>query len=195
MNTALRQLLTRSLSILAACAFVQAAAGGVIFSAGSAVGAPGGPVTVPIQVSGFTDVTSVQFTLQWDAGVLQYSSVGNFGLTGVDAGIFGYKPGTPDRLTFSWDDPDGTGKTASSGTTIFSVNFIGVAEGSSLVSFTDAPTAREVNVLWNPVTFDGGAGTVEVVPEPVNLALGVFGAVLLVSAVFRRRVRRPLPLA
>jgi len=175
---------TGGLAVAILC-IANAAHSAVFTSVGGSV-SPGGSVSVPITVSDFNDVTSFQFTLQWDSNVLQYSSTGNYGLAGLVGGSFGYL--APNRLTVGWDDPNAVGVTVPSGTTIFSVNFnaVGSPGSSSLIDFTDDPTRREVSVLFSVADFGQTAGTVEVVPEPVNLALGAFGCVLVGTAAFRR---------
>ena len=46
----------------------------VSFSAGSATIAPGATVTVSISTTSFSQVSTFQFTLQWDSAVLEYVS-------------------------------------------------------------------------------------------------------------------------
>jgi hypothetical protein len=169
--------------------------GGVIFDAGDATAPQGYPVIVPITVSGFSGVTTFQFTLSWDFGVLGYSSVGNFGLAGLDGGNFGYSAANPNWLTVSWDDPAGLGVSASDGTVVFAVTFtaIGNVGQYSAVDFTDDPTLREVTVSFQPVGFGQVPGRVDItaVPEPVNLALGCFGCLLVATATVRwLRIKR-----
>jgi hypothetical protein len=164
----------------------SAAHGAVLFSVGSFNFQPNNLVSVPITVSGFSEVTTFQFTLAWDPAVLQFSSVGNFGLTGLAGGNFGAHP---DRLGVSWDDPNGLGVTAGDGTTIFSLNFnvIGGAGQHSSLDFVDDPTPREVTVGFAPVTLEQSSGQVDIaaVPEPENLVLANFGLLLATAAALR----------
>jgi hypothetical protein len=57
---------------------------GVTFSAGFVDAQSGNPVTVPVLVGSFVDVATAQFTLEWDAAVLQLNSVDGFGLPGLN---------------------------------------------------------------------------------------------------------------
>jgi len=59
------------------------------------------------------------------------------------------------------------------------------------LSFIDDPTPRLVTFFdtseETPVTFDG---SISVVPEPVNYALGLFAGIFVGVAVVRRTVQR-----
>jgi hypothetical protein len=178
--------LLRCVAIWGFC--VPAAHGAVVFTAGSGTVVAGGNVSVPITVSGFTDVTSFQFSLQWNEDVIEYSSVGSYGLTSMSSGSFGTSYVTSGALTVSWNY-DAT--TVDDGWTLFAVTFtaIGGIGTRSDVSFTNFPTPREVTVNYGVVDPDWIDGGVTVVPEPVNVALGVFGG-LLVSAMTLRWIGR-----
>ncbi len=166
----------------------HAAPAGVLFTAGSDTVNQGGSVTIPITVDGFSNVALFQFTLQWDSGVLQYSGVGNFGLPGLtDEGSdanFGHP--AANQLTVSWDSGP---QTLVQDATLFTVTFnaIGTPPASSTLDFTGT---REV-MKWNGTDFEDlgfqqAAGAVTVVPEPVNLAVAIFGCVLGTAALVRR---------
>lgn len=125
---------------------------------------PGERITMPLRVSSFNDVTSLQFTLGWDPGVLQYASLGSLGLRGLSTGNFSVAGTAEGKLTFAWDDPQATGVTLPDGSIIFSVTFEVVGEhGSrSLLVFDDAPTPREAGVNAQVASFRGQAGMVSV---------------------------------
>lgn len=143
----------------------------VTFEAAGGSTEPGGTITVPVKVAGFSTVTSFQFTVGWDQTVLQHVSNGEFGVTGLASGNFGTSQIANGKLTVSWDDPDQFGKTLADGTTLFSLAFtaIGANGSSSEVSFENIPTVKEVTVDLEVQTFGVSNGTVTVGDgTPVN---------------------------
>ena len=112
LNQRISVLVTQQLAA-AVLLLTSAAHASVTFTAGSPTAVQGSPVTVPITVSGFTDVSLFQFNLQWSEGVLQYSSVGNFAaLPGLGAGSVNNVNNT---LIVSWDNTGGGGSTLDPG--------------------------------------------------------------------------------
>ncbi|MBT7058234.1 MAG: cadherin-like domain-containing protein [Lentisphaerae bacterium] len=137
---------------------------GVTFDVSDELVNSGNPVSVNVSVGDFIDVTSAQFTLQWDPAVLAYASTGDYGLNGVAGGSFGTTLADSGKLTFSWDDPNAMGVTVDDATVVFSVTFdaIGAGGTSSAVALVDDPTLREVTIDFESVTFTPDDGTVEV---------------------------------
>jgi hypothetical protein len=133
--------------------------------AGQHVAQPGQRVTVPIRVSEFNDVTSLQFTLAWDAAVLRYGGVEDYGLSGMSAGSFGVGRTGEGKLSFSWNDSAARGTTLADGAGIFSVSFeaLGRAGSVSPVSLTDFPTLQEASVKLAAAGIAGEEGEVRVV--------------------------------
>ncbi len=105
--------------------------------------------TVAIRVTDFTDVTTVQFTLQWPVSVFQLSSVSDFGLPGLDPGHFNTTLAATGKLTFSWDDLTTKGQSLSDGTVIFKINFnlTGTIPPGTVLELTPSPTPTEVTRL------------------------------------------------
>ena len=138
----------------------------VTFAPSHHTNAPGETVSGVVRVSGFTQVTSVQFTLQWDPAVLAFAGTGGYGLNGLGAGNFGTTLTNSGKLTFSWDDPDAVGVTVADGAVIFNVSFvvIGSAGSVSPLALVDVPTAREVAVNFEVATFGSVDGELWVVP-------------------------------
>jgi hypothetical protein len=181
--------------------FARLAQAAVTFTAGSASTTPGGSVSVPISVSGFANVTTFQFTLQWNPNVIQFSSVGNLNLPDLAPANFDTASAvTSGFLTLSWNDsthsfPVGT---TVDDRNIFSMNFVanGASGTSSSIAFSGFQTAIEVTVGGVPVDdSDFFPGNVSVVPEPTNIALGVFaglfGGVTTLRWFLKRRTARP----
>jgi len=146
----------------------------VRFEAGSRVAQPGERVAVPLSVSGFHQATSAQFTLGWDARVLRYAGVGEFGLRGLEEESFGTVLAGSGKLAFSWDDAAGTGLEVADGSQVFTVYFdvIGAAGSVSPVSFADSPTVGEATVNFGVRPFAGGDGRVMVAGERPVISWG-----------------------
>lgn len=106
----------------------------------------GAPVKVRVAVRGFTNVTSLQFSLGWNAAALEFLNVGDYGLNGLSVGNFGLGQISAGRLAFSWEDPNGVGLSIPDGTEVFSLEFRVTSSSGATVSATDAPTVREATV-------------------------------------------------
>jgi hypothetical protein len=195
-----KALVAYSTTLLSSLLLLPAAAGAatVTFTAANEIAQQNGPVTVDIDVSGFTTVSTFQFTLEWDPGVLSFVSEGNFaGLAQFGGGNFGNASASSGRLTVSWDDPnfftDGGGVSLANGSTLFSVNFTAVGSTGfhSAIDFTDSIATREVTQQGNPSIFNGISGSVDItpVPEPCVAALGLMalGALGLKSSFGSKR--------
>ncbi|MBI4325792.1 MAG: tandem-95 repeat protein, partial [Chloroflexi bacterium] len=140
----------------------------VTFQPGDKTVAPGKSEAVPVIVRGFTQVTTVQFSLQWDPAVLQFTGVTDFGLAGLTADNFNANNAAAGKLSFSWDDPDRAGVTRPDGAVIFALQFVAIgADGTSTsVQFPDEPTPREVTVDYAVTSFVAEPGLVEVFNQP-----------------------------
>jgi hypothetical protein len=161
-------------------AALAAAVPKVLFSVGQKSAQPGQTVTVQVTVSGFSQVSSVQFSLAWDPAVLRYKGTGSYGLTGLSAGSFGTRLVDSGKLAFAWYDPEATGATLADGTVLFTLDFevIGKAGSISAVTLAGVPTAQEVSIDFTLAAFGSLDGMVSVV-EPgvlVNKAGYVNGA-------------------
>lgn len=114
-------------------------------------GEEGDLACVDIKVKGFDELTSMQFTLEWDTSILEFEDValsldqgsGSFGLPS--------EPNVPNnRMTFSWSYvlTSNSGLDLADSTTIFSVCFriIGDCENSSPINIIDEEAPFEVEV-------------------------------------------------
>ncbi|NUM78655.1 T9SS type A sorting domain-containing protein, partial [candidate division KSB1 bacterium] len=119
--------------------------------------ASGAPVTVTIKVDKFTNIGTLQFSVNWDPAELQLDN--NTPVTiDDDAPLIG----TPasGELTYTWLDADfpDYGVTLPDGTTILTLNFTVLAAAPTTginVDITDTPTivdATDVNFATVPVT-------------------------------------------
>lgn len=122
-----------------------------LFASQETAAKTGDLVCVDFKVNGFDDLTSMQFSVQWDPTVLEFENVQELGnLINLAASSFG-TPDTasvgPGKLTLSWSyvDPANPGVTLPDSTTIFQACFraIGACEKSTEIKFVDSPTPFE----------------------------------------------------
>ena len=147
-------------------------------SAGRATAQTGGSVTVPVQVTGFDHVTTLQASLAWDPAVLRFNGVGDFTLSGLAPASFNTSAAASGTLTFSWDDPSGLGQALTNGAALFSLQFtvLGASGSQSAVSFVDAPTPREASVGYVSVLTNWQEGGVSVTASGGPVLLGITGS-------------------
>ncbi len=133
---------------------------------------PGDNISLDITVDAFVGIVSMQYSVNWDPAVLQFTSISNINssLNGLVMSNFGTPPSTnPGVITQSWIDSNLSGVTVPDGTVIYTINFsvIGSPGGSSLVEFTDSPTPREAsNDQGNLVPIDVNNGTITLTGTP-----------------------------
>ena len=117
--------------------------------------------TADVKVTGFNNIVSMQFSMSWDADVLELIGVENFELEGVRDDRFGL---FIDGLRFAWIDDNLSGVTVEDSTTIFSVKLKALSvDDVSSIEITDAPAVIEVvdvNENFLSVTTEGGTITV-----------------------------------
>lgn len=107
---------------------------------------PGTEICVPVYASDFNNIEDLSFTMEWESGVLSYSSIQNFNLPGLTAANFDVSISPFGALCFDWSDPSGTGVTIPDGELLFEVcyNAIGAPYACSEINFTDFPCAANV---------------------------------------------------
>jgi hypothetical protein len=143
----------------------------VWFGAGTESAQPGQTVTVEMTVKGFRQVTSAQFSLEWDSAVLRYVGTGNYGLKGLSTGCFGTAWSEKGRLAFAWYDSEASGVAIADGTVLFSVSFevIGRAGSLSTVRLANSPIPEEVSMVFGQASFVAKEGSVAVVGPGISV--------------------------
>ncbi|MCB0595599.1 MAG: gliding motility-associated C-terminal domain-containing protein [Lewinellaceae bacterium] len=125
----------------------------------------GQQVCLNVTVSDFTNIGSVELSIDYNSSSLQFASVSGISLSGLQQSNF--NTSTPGTITLDWSSANGV--TLSNGITLFQLCFTALQTGSSSVSFAGAPLA--INVLdggGNDVTFNGDDGSVSVTPIPTG---------------------------
>jgi hypothetical protein len=131
------------------------------------------------------------FNLVWNDAVLTLQAT-PVDLTGspLPLGLGNFFSPSSGQLNFTWANPSGTGYQVPDGSTLFSVKFTatGAAGSSTTLSFANIANIGLTDASGNnptSTTPTGVNGLIQVVPEPVNYALGLF-AVIFVGSVTRR---------
>ena len=107
-------------------------------------------VCVDYFVTGFDDLTSMQFSMNWDCSVLEFNNViPSENLINLAVSSFGFPPevdcGTG-TLSWSFFDPFNPGVNVPDSTVIFQIcyNVIGPCESGTVINFAGEPTPIEV---------------------------------------------------
>ena len=127
----------------------------------------GSQISMPVYVNGFTDITSIQGSIIFDASVISYFNVSNFNLPGLTVSNFGTNQTGLGILTYSWYDASLQGVTVTDSTQLFSIDFtvVGSAGQSSSISFSNSPTILEVvDIISNLPTLNLVNGFVTISP-------------------------------
>jgi len=139
---------------------------------------PGDTISASVTGSGLSQLTSAQFTLEWDPAVLSYLGTGNYGLGGLGAGNFGTDSAANGSLALSWDDPAAGGITLPDGTVLFTVSFqvVGHVGSVSRLALTDSTAPREVGLNFAVAALRTQDGQVNVVSDdPPQLKVVAYG--------------------
>ncbi len=135
-------------------------------------GSPGDTVCVAVTAQNFDDVTSFQYTFNFDETILEYVDHRNF-----NPNIPNLSAAINDTPMFSdtgailvvYPNPGGMGSTLMDGDTLYEVCFVidpmATIGENALVGFSDDPIARSASQT-TPTTLLSNDGSVEVIAEP-----------------------------
>lgn len=128
-------------------------------------------ICIPVTVSNFEEVMGLQFDINYDPTKLQYQSLQNFNLPGLNVSTFGV-PGSganiEGRIRMAWFDMQLDGVTVPDQTVIFEMCFIALADrGTTQLSFSNVEVVKDINA---EVGFHSEAGIIafEASEEPVR---------------------------
>lgn len=105
---------------------------------------------LPVTVSNFDSLVSVQFVLLWDPTVLEFQEVNQFGLPDLDITKFGTTEAVPSGiLRFAWWRFVAEGNSVPNGTAIFHLKMkvIGPINSGTSINFTELPPLTYFEVL------------------------------------------------
>lgn len=113
---------------------------------GSADSPQGSEFVVPMSVTGFSNIASFQFSVNWDPAVLQFKSVEEFGLAGLVSDNFDATNVSEGAASISWEDVGDVGQTLADGTVVFGIRFelAGAVGSSSVVIVSGTPVRLQV---------------------------------------------------
>jgi hypothetical protein len=104
-------------------------------------------VDVPVRVTAFRNMLTMQGSLNWDAKDLRFEGISGFGPTslGMNEGNFGVSQAANGRITFSWNDPSSAGVSLADSTTVFTLRFtsLGTTRRTVPITITGTPTPLE----------------------------------------------------
>ncbi len=128
--------------------------------------------SVDVTVTNFTNLIGLQFSINYDSLILEYSSITNINtaaIRGLDIGVIGV-PGQgtlkKGQITLGWNDPATTGVTVPSNTRLFTINFVAIGPKGSQSDIVTSNTPRVINVVYDNFTEDqnltNNKGTVKI---------------------------------
>lgn len=125
---------------------------------------PGEEVCLPVTCQNFTDVAAMQFSINWDPDIIDYSDLVLGDLDGLELSSFGTLEVEEGALRVAWFDPGTTGNTLPDGTTLFEICFVPTGPaGISPVTFSNEPILIEfTDGETNNIPFAGTNGQVTV---------------------------------
>ncbi len=125
-------------------------------------GTSGSQVNVSMKAVGFTNINSIQGTIQFDPAVVTYSSISYFGLPGMNSGNFGTTQVSSGKLTFTWYDSSLEGINKADSTALFTIVFTLTCNPSNTsLNIVSTPTLVEVtDSLFNTLNTTVVSGSI-----------------------------------
>jgi len=120
--------------------------GTVTLYADTISGTSGTQAAISVRGINFTNINSIQGTIEFDPAVVTYQSINYFGLSGMNSSNFGLTQEASGKITFSWNDATLSGIDKSNGDPLFTILFslTGSNGSQTSISFVNTPTAVEI---------------------------------------------------
>ena len=111
-------------------------------------GLPGDTVQIDVSVDGFYNILAFYGSINYDPTILEFVSVSNFGLPGLNENVMGL-PGSGTNagiISYAWTDPTLYGLTLIGENVIFSIflKVIGEEGQQSFIEFSNTPTTVQI---------------------------------------------------
>ncbi len=137
----------------------------------------GDEVCVPIVVTGFECINTIQFSITFDEDVLEYDRLGEVNLAGFGSANLGTLNADNGVLTVVWSDSGTDGETLPDGSTIFELcfNVIGAEGSTGMIEFGGAPLGIDITNKDGetvPATFGDGVVTIVNASSVVTFNVG-----------------------
>lgn len=115
--------------------------------------------SVDVTVAGFTNLAGVTFSINWDSLVLDYVNTTNFSTAPVALSINNIGPPgqgiiKKGQMTFSWDDPNATGRNLPNGTRLFTIIFKAIGNKCASTDIVTSSTPIKINITYGNFTED-----------------------------------------
>ena len=143
---------------------------------GNSFGMRGDTVSIDIKVNKFTNIISFQASLNWDAGLLKYINVSDFGIKDLSENNFGIIKADQGHVRFLWEPSNATALTVEDSTILFSAQFeiITNTPQEVLIDFIDnistpAYPIEFANSTYEILTVNTHAGNIKVISDLKDL--------------------------
>jgi hypothetical protein len=139
--------------------------GAITLYADTISGATGSQASISVRALNFSNINSIQGTIEFDPTVVSYQSISYFGLNGMSASNFGLTQAGSGKITFSWTDPAMAGLDKANGSPLFTILFTlnGNSGSQTNINFSSAPTAIEItDSLFNTLSPTLVSGSVRI---------------------------------
>ncbi len=107
----------------------------------------GEQVCLDVSVCNFTDIVSMQYTMQFNPAILQFDEIQNINLQDLSSGNFGTTMSDNGFVTLSWNEPMGQGVTVPNETVIYSICFTAIGAGGSTDSLLINGNLAQIEVI------------------------------------------------
>ncbi|MFZ4402126.1 MAG: hypothetical protein ACOYO1_19000, partial [Bacteroidales bacterium] len=123
----------------------------------------GAQVILNIRVFNFQNIISAQGTISFDPAIATFSTISQFGVTGMNINNFGLAQIASGKLMFSWNEANLNGVSLTDSSILFSIKFdvIGGVGQQTLISLVNSPTLIEfVDINLNSVAITSTTGKI-----------------------------------
>ncbi len=141
------------------------AQGAVTLYADTISGTSGTQVPVSVRGINFTNINSIQGTIEFDPAVVTFQNINYFGLSGMNSSNFGITQVSSGKITFSWNDATLSGIEKLNGDPLFTILFslTGSIGSQTNISFVNTPTAVEItDSLFNTLSTTLTSGRIKI---------------------------------
>jgi len=144
----------------------------------------GNKVELQLKVTNFSNINSIQFPITYNATVLKFDTIFNSALPGWVAGNYNATSG---KITISWfADPGGypSGFSIADNSSIFTLRFTVLTNGSSPVNIANQPPGIEIIKNNAPVTLNYQSGGAQVTGGSGGGGGGIQGFAIIANTIY-----------
>lgn len=125
----------------------------------------GEQIEINLQVSNFSNIVGMQFSMNWDATALQLVSIENFNLPGASINNIGLKKSQAGAAIFSWIDNSMAGVSLANDSPIFTLSFkvLAPSNTSTEISISKNETIEVIDVNSKLLDYTLESGMITVI--------------------------------